>query len=91
MKQVRIRVSGHVQGVGFRYNVYRKALKIGLLGYVKNLDNGDVDIVAQGDDLQLAQLIHWLEQGQIMFAQVSNFVISESPYQEILTSFNVRY
>jgi len=43
----RLRVSGHVQGVGFRPFVYRLAQELGLAGSVRNL-NGEVDILAQG-------------------------------------------
>jgi acylphosphatase len=47
---VHIRVSGVVQGVGFRYCVYREAGKRGLTGFVRNLLGGDVEIVAQGQE-----------------------------------------
>jgi len=58
-RELHIRVSGMVQGVGFRYFVYRKAEGLGLTGFVRNLGGGDVEIVAQGpggmlDDLMSA-------------------------------------
>ncbi|CAH2563768.1 acylphosphatase [Vibrio cholerae] len=43
-------VSGHVQGVGFRYHTSHQGLKLGLTGYAKNLNNGDVEVVAHLKD-----------------------------------------
>lgn len=46
--QLTARVSGRVQGVGFRWWTAGQARPLKLVGYAKNLDNGDVEIVAQG-------------------------------------------
>lgn len=48
-KTVKILVKGKVQGVFFRANVRKKALELGLTGYAKNLEDGDVEVVAQGN------------------------------------------
>lgn len=47
--------SGSVQGVGFRYTVSRLAVRYGLTGYAKNLADGSVEVVAQGqpDEIEL--------------------------------------
>lgn len=42
-------ISGIVQGVGFRYFTQRAAARHQVLGYVKNLENGDVESLAEGD------------------------------------------
>ena len=47
-------VKGRVQGVGFRWFVQREAAELGLNGWVKNTDQGDVEIVAAGDEASLA-------------------------------------
>jgi len=47
--QAYIVFKGHVQGVGFRYIAERIASKLGVVGRVKNLYNGDVEIVAEGE------------------------------------------
>ena len=44
-----ILVNGLVQGVGFRYFVYREALKLGLVGFTKNLFTGEVLTIAEGE------------------------------------------
>ena len=50
MKCVHLIVSGRVQGVFFRPNVRNKAVELGLHGYAKNLPDGNVEVVAQGDE-----------------------------------------
>ena len=57
---VRIRVTGYVQGVGFRAFVRRHAMRLGLRGYARNMPDGSVEVVAQGDDYAIDQLIDTL-------------------------------
>jgi acylphosphatase len=56
-------VKGRVQGVGFRWFVHREAAEIGLRGWVRNTDNGDVEVLAAGEPDQLKDLIKALGQG----------------------------
>ena len=49
--------TGHVQGVGFRYTAQSIARDFTITGYVRNLDNGNVELVAEGDKDQIAQLL----------------------------------
>ena len=56
-------VKGRVQGVGFRWFVQREAAELGLNGWVKNTDQGDVEIVAAGDEVLLAELKVALRKG----------------------------
>ncbi|OCG15876.1 hypothetical protein A9G45_05995 [Gilliamella sp. HK2] len=91
MKKVKINVNGRVQGVGFRFFTYQQAQKLNLVGYVQNLDNGDVEIIAQGDNLQISKLIKWIENGGPASASISLVNIVELKPQNDLTSFNVRY
>ena len=49
MKKIRVIVSGRVQGVGFRMYTRAQARQLGVNGYVRNLRNGDVEIVACGE------------------------------------------
>ncbi len=59
----RYRVSGMVQGVGFRFFVERGARKLRLDGYVKNLRDGRVEVFVMGPAPQLAELKRQLEAG----------------------------
>ena len=61
MKSIQIIVSGKVQGVFFRQNTRRKAIEFGLKGYAKNLENGDVKIVAQGNEEKINELINFIK------------------------------
>jgi len=56
-------VKGRVQGVGFRWFVHREAAGIGLRGWVKNTDDGHVEVVATGDAEQIAELKATLHKG----------------------------
>ena len=56
-------VSGRVQGVGFRWFVEREAAQIGVTGWVRNSDNGDVEVMATGTREQHSRLRRKLEQG----------------------------
>ncbi|SCC15059.1 acylphosphatase [Gilliamella bombicola] len=91
IKKVKINVKGRVQGVGFRFFTYQQAQKLGLVGYVRNLENGDVEIIAQGDHLQIAKLTKWIENGGPASSRISHVKIYELLPQNDLTSFNVRY
>ena len=63
MKQIKIIVSGKVQGVGFRYFTHQKASELGINGYVQNLTNGNVKIIAVGKSEQIETLITWAKSG----------------------------
>jgi acylphosphatase len=58
------RVFGVVQGVGFRFWTMGKAEELGLTGEVKNLDDGSVAVVAEGPELQVRDLLDWLNSGR---------------------------
>jgi acylphosphatase len=56
-------VRGRVQGVGFRWYVHREAAELGLRGWVRNTDAGEVEAVAAGDPEDLAELRHAIRKG----------------------------
>jgi acylphosphatase len=56
-------IRGRVQGVGFRWFVHREAAELGLRGWVKNTDDGDVEIVAAGEAEVIAELREELHTG----------------------------
>jgi len=56
-------VRGRVQGVGFRYFAQRAAEELGLSGYVRNLDDGRVEVYAIGPEARLSELAGRLHRG----------------------------
>ena len=58
-----IRISGRVQGVGFRYSARSMAAYCGVKGFVRNLPNGDVYLEVEGESNQLEDYIQWCRQG----------------------------
>ena len=90
MKQVKITVSGKVQGVFFRHYTCQQALKLGLRGYVKNLANSNVEIVAQGNALQVDQLIEWAKSGSPA-AEVNNLKLEIMSHENEFPDFVIRY
>jgi acylphosphatase len=72
-------VSGHVQGVGFRFYTSREAHKQGLTGHAKNLYSGDVEVVLYGSDENISNMLKWLEKGPAT-ADVNAIKVSNIPY-----------
>ena len=63
LRTIRARVSGRVQGVGFRWYCTEQAQQLGLVGRVSNLSDGDVEVLAQGPADAVSQLVAWLYHG----------------------------
>ena len=59
----RFRIRGRVQGVGFRYATQRKARELGLRGWVRNLRDGGVEVLAGGETPVVDALEKWLHKG----------------------------
>ncbi len=82
-------VKGHVQGVGFRYFVYRKAIELGLRGYAKNLYDGSVEVVAGGNEKSVNELYSLLQKGPSR-SLVSSVEIDNTDYTEKYSGFEIR-
>ena len=76
MRILRLRISGRVQGVNFRYNVKSYCDKNNIKGKVMNRDDGCVLIVAQGSALELDDLVSWLK-GSPGFSKVDSVEVEE--------------
>jgi len=85
-----MRVVGRVQGVGFRYFTQRQAGRLGIVGYVRNLSNGDVEIDAAGsiEDMQIFQNL--IQKGPTG-ARVQELMAQILPLQNLSESFDIRY
>ncbi len=61
--RVWLRVTGRVQGVGFRFSAVDQARRLGLTGWVRNTPEGDVELVAEGDEPRLQRFVRWCHGG----------------------------
>ena len=89
MKQVKLIIHGTVQGVFYRENTKNKALELNLKGYVKNLEDGTVEAVAQGSEEQINDLIQFCKNNPGN-SNVTDIEITPQELQE-LTSFKITY
>lgn len=82
---------GMVQGVGFRYFVYKNALRMGLKGYTQNLYSGDeVFTVVEGERYKIEELFKVIKAGPI-YADVRNCTIQWFEYKGEFKEFEVRH
>lgn len=83
-------IGGRVQGVFFRAFVSRLARSLGLVGYVRNLPNGEVEVVAEGEREPLEKLLARLRIGTPE-ARVDNVDCHWSGFSGRFTLFQIRY
>ena len=88
-KQVCVYYSGQVQGIGFRYTVERMATKLGVAGWVKNLSDGRVELVAEANEDTLNDL---LSQFSNVFSRyIQDTQVNWRPATGELKVFGVRF
>ncbi|MCA9175193.1 MAG: acylphosphatase [Planctomycetales bacterium] len=84
--------SGHVQGVGFRFTTNRIAAGFQVTGYVRNLSNGTVELVAEGQieelDAFLAEVNHRME-GFVRDTKVDSTNIESPRFKEFTISTQI--
>lgn len=88
-KRIRCVLWGDVQGVGFRWKAREHARHLGLVGYVQNLPDGTVELVAEGPEIALEKLKEFCYRGP-HGVQISDIEISEVPTTGAFADFAVR-
>ncbi len=83
-----IRLSGRVQGVAFRYYARDMAHKLGVKGWIRNLDKGDVELVIEGNKFSVQQMIAWCKKGPSL-SIVENIQIDWQPYTGEFNEFHI--
>jgi len=83
------RIIGRVQGVWFRKYTHEKGVELGLTGWVMNLDNGDVELVAEGNSDALFSLNKWLMTGSPL-SHVEEIQVTWEKHQYEFESFEIR-
>jgi acylphosphatase len=83
-------VVGRVQGVLFRDFIQRKAKPLGIRGFVENLEDRSVHVVAQGSEGDLERLIELLHKGPFL-ARVARVNVTWRKPKEVFDDFKIRY
>jgi acylphosphatase len=86
--RARIAVTGIVQGVGYRWTAAREAQRRGLRGFVRNLPDGRVELLAEGERAQVESLLAWCWSGPPA-ARVSGVVAEWSEARGDLPGFDI--
>jgi acylphosphatase len=89
-KRIHVLVSGIVQGVFFRSEAQRKAFELKLTGWVRNIKNGKVEMVFEGDKNKTKQMIKWIKKGPKL-AKVTKINIKKERYKNEFKDFKIKY
>jgi acylphosphatase len=84
----RVIVEGHVQGVFFRQSCQRKALAVGIGGWIRNNNDGTVEAALEGDHDAIERIVSWMRVGPAGAVVTDVKVIEEAPIGE--HTFRVR-
>jgi acylphosphatase len=90
MRSVRVFISGRVQGVAFRHYTVKTARSLNLGGWVKNLGDGRVEAVIEGDDAPVDTMLAWCKKGPPL-ADVTHVAVQEEPFSGHYEDFKIRY
>ena len=87
--RARILISGRVQGVFFRHHTKKKAEALDVFGWVRNLEDGRVEAVIEGEKEKVENLIQWAKKGPFL-AKVNNLQTEWQPYQSEFKNFEIK-
>jgi acylphosphatase len=90
MKMTHVLVEGLVQGVCFRDYTQRQAYILNLSGWVRNLENGSVEVMLSGTDSSVSAMLDWLKVGSPR-SRVDNLIVKHIESDDTFTGFEVRY
>ena len=89
-KTARLIITGKVQGVGFRAFVRNRSMKNNVTGWVRNLHDGRVEILIEGEDKYVNSVIKWCSFGPAN-SRVDSIQITDEYYSGDFQNFEVRY
>lgn len=92
MENIRVRliIQGRVQGVWFRDSTRREALGLGVTGWVKNRRDGGVEVVAEGPEEKVRELVAWCHHGP-PYARVTDVHETRETWRGEFETFQIRY
>jgi len=83
-------ISGRVQGIFFRDNTRKMAEELGVYGWVKNLPDGRVEAVFEGEKEKVEKMIEWSKKGSLI-AKVNGIDIEWQEYKGEFENFEIKY
>lgn len=90
MIRVHLFISGRVQGVFLRSTMSQKARQFDVKGFVKNLPDGNVEAVLEGEEEKVAKLVNWAKKGTFL-TKVKNIEIIKQEYKGEFKNFSIEY
>lgn len=90
MKRIHVIISGRVQGVAFRASTREAAIGLNLKGWVKNLREGRVEAIFEGEESQVEVMRRWCEHGPPL-ARVTGVDLHEEDYTGEFREFSILY
>jgi len=89
-ERINAKIFGRVQGVGFRYAVQKTAEELDLKGWVRNLDDGSVEVAVAGDKEDIEKFLEWVRCGTI-FAKVEEIKVEKRKLTKNFQSFEIKF
>jgi len=83
-------VKGIVQGVNFRYYTQRQSIRYNVTGWVRNLPDGSVAAVFEGEEQDVEAMVQWCRHGPPS-AQVTELIVQPEEYQGEFSSFSIKF
>ncbi len=83
-------VKGIVQGVNFRYYTQRQGIRYNVTGWVRNLPDGSVAAVFEGEEQDVEAMVQWCRHGPPS-AQVTELIVQPEEYRGEFSSFSIKF
>ena len=90
MKRVHVYISGRVQGVFFRAAARLAAVDLNLAGWVRNMDDGRVEAVLEGENADVDKMIAWCRVGPSA-ARVDKVTVNDEHYTGGFSGFSIKH
>lgn len=90
MVRAHLLISGHVQGVFYRATMQEVARQLGVTGWVRNLPDGRVEAVVEGEEDKVLKIIEWAHKGP-RFARVEEVKVDWEQYKGEFKDFYIRW
>lgn len=84
-----VTIKGLVQGVSYRYHTLQMATTMNVKGWVRNMQNGDVQACLEGDQNDVQALIDWCRVGPRL-ASVDEVIVKQEPFSGEFSDFKIR-